>query len=187
MTVGAVRGEMEFVLILLFVIGALVRVSSVLVSRRHESALRKAGAMEYGALNTRLLALAHIAFYIACLCEGLVRETRFDPVSLLGLLLYAAAIGMLVWIVQILGPLWTVKIMIARQHEINRHFLFRTIRHPNYFLNILPELLGFALMFHAYLTLMVGLPVYGLFLAIRIHQEEAAMRALAARQQKEAA
>lgn len=169
---------MEFVLLLFFVIGIAIRVSSLLVSRRHEAVLRRSGAVEHGALNTRLLALAHGLFYLACLGEGLSRQAHFDKVSLIGLVIYAAAIGMLVWIVQLLGPLWTVKIMIARKHVINRHWLFRKVRHPNYFLNILPELFGFALMFHAYLTLVVGLPVYLVFLVVRIRQEEAAMRDL---------
>lgn len=169
---------MEFVLVLFFVIGVAIRVSSVLVSRRHEAVLRRTGAVEHGALNTKLLALAHGLFYVACLGEGIARHAQFDKVSLVGLVIYAGAIGMLVWIVQLLGPLWTVKIMIAKKHVLNRHWLFRSVRHPNYFLNILPELFGFALMFHAYLTLVVGLPVYLVFLVIRIRQEEAAMRHL---------
>ncbi len=169
---------MEFVLVLFFVIGVAIRVSSVLVSRRHETVLRRTGAVEHGALNTKLLALAHGLFYVACLGEGIARHAQFDKVSLVGLVIYACAIGMLVWIVQLLGPLWTVKIMIAKKHVLNRHWLFRSVRHPNYFLNILPELFGFALMFHAYLTLVVGLPVYLVFLVIRIRQEEAAMRHL---------
>ena len=51
------------------------------------------------------------------------------------------------------------------------------MRHPNYFLNILPELVGFALVLHAYYTLIIGLPFYLIPLIIRIRQEESAMRA----------
>ncbi|SIP90995.1 Uncharacterized protein YpbQ, isoprenylcysteine carboxyl methyltransferase (ICMT) family [Rhizobium sp. RU35A] len=169
---------MDFLLIAVFLVGAAIRLSSLVVSKRHEAALRRDGAVEHGALNTRLLAFAHVFYYVACLGEGIARATRFDAVSLTGFGLYGAAILMLVWIVRLLGPIWTVKIMIARDHVVNRHWLFRTVRHPNYFLNILPELIGFALIFHAYVTLVVGLPVYLVILVIRIRQEEAAMRDL---------
>jgi isoprenylcysteine carboxyl methyltransferase (ICMT) family protein YpbQ len=39
----------------------------------------------------------------------------------------------------------------------------------------MPELLGFALIFHAYITLVVGLALYAIPLSARIRQEEAAM------------
>jgi isoprenylcysteine carboxyl methyltransferase (ICMT) family protein YpbQ len=44
-------------------------------------------------------------------------------------------------------------------------------------LNILPELAGLALALDAYVTLIVGLPIYLVPLMIRIRQEEAAMTA----------
>ncbi len=169
---------MDLVLIFLFVVCVLVRVSSLLVSKRHEAVLVRTGAVEHGALNTRMLATAHGLFYLACLGEGIARSARFDMLSFWGLVLYACAIAMLVWVAHLLGPVWTVKIMIARNHVLNRHWLFRIVRHPNYYLNILPELVGLALMLHAFLTLAVGLPIYLIFLIIRIRQEEAAMSEL---------
>lgn len=55
--------------------------------------------------------------------------------------------------------------------------LFRFVRHPNYYLNIIPELIGFALTLHAFWTLAIGLPLYLVPLVIRIRQEEGTMRA----------
>ena len=74
-----------------------------------------------------------------------------------------------------LGPLWTVKIIINHRHPLVRTGLFRWVRHPNYFVSIIPELVGFALALNAYWTLVVGLPLYCIPLFIRIRQEEAAM------------
>src|SRR5437870_13907816 len=34
------------------------------------------------------------------------------------------------------------KLLIASDHTLNQSGLFRWVRHPNYFLNILPELVG---------------------------------------------
>lgn len=169
---------MSPILIVIFLAAAAARIASVVVSKRHERQLRKQGAVEYGALNSALLALAHTVFYFAGLGEGWIRQAQFDAVSMTGLAIFVAAMLMLVWIVRLLGDIWTVKIMIAPNHPISRHMLFRVIRHPNYFLNILPELIGYALIFHAYLTLAIGLPVYLVILAIRIVQEEKAMRDL---------
>ena len=169
---------MDTSLSILFVAAVAARIASVLVSKRHEKKLRAEGAVEYGALNTKLLAIAHTAFYLAAFGEGLARETHFDALSGVGLVILVASLLMLVWIVSLLGPVWTVKIMIARSHPVSRHALFRTIRHPNYFLNIIPELIGIALIFHAWWTLMFGLPVYLVILAIRIWQEERAMKGM---------
>ena len=169
---------MSPILVVIFLAAAAARIASVLVSQRHEKKLRAEGAVEHGALNTKLLALAHTAFYFAALGEGWIRHTKFDAVSMVGLVIFAAAMLMLVWIVRLLGEVWTVKIMIAPNHPVSRHALFRTVRHPNYFLNIVPELVGYALIFHAYFTLAIGLPLYLAILAVRIVQEERAMRDL---------
>lgn len=169
---------MSPILVVIFLAAAATRIVSVLVSRRHEKKLRSEGATEHGTLNTKLLALAHMAFYFTAFAEGWVRGAEFDSVSMIGLVIFAAAMLMLAWIVRLLGAVWTVKIMIAPNHPVSRHVLFRTVRHPNYFLNILPELVGYALIFHAYFTLAIGLPVYLVLLAVRIVQEERAMRDL---------
>lgn len=169
---------MSPILIVIFIAAATARIASVVVSKRHELKLREEGAVEYGALNTRLLALAHGVFYLGAFGEGWIRHTEFDSLSATGLAIFVASLLMLVWIVRLLGPVWTVKIMIAKNHLVSRHWLFRTVRHPNYFLNILPELVGYALIFHSWLTLMIGLPVYLVILIVRIVQEEKAMRDL---------
>ncbi len=120
---------MDIVLVGVFLAGLGLRLFSVFVSKRHEAVLRQEGATEFGALNTRLLAIAHTLFYLSCLAEAFLSGSRFDVLSATALLIYAISLLMLAWIVRLLGPLWTVKIMIARTHPINRHWLFRTIRH----------------------------------------------------------
>jgi isoprenylcysteine carboxyl methyltransferase (ICMT) family protein YpbQ len=79
-------------------------------------------------------------------------------------------------VIRLLGRLWTVRLIIAEDHSLVRHRLFRIVRHPNYYLNVLPELVGFALVLHAYYTLLIGLPLYLIPLATRIRQEEQIMR-----------
>ncbi len=66
----------------------------------------------------------------------------------------------LVFVIHLLGRLWTVKLLIVRDHVLVTHQLFRWFRHPNYFLNILPELAGIALILNAHTTLVAGLALY---------------------------
>ncbi|WP_108662374.1 isoprenylcysteine carboxyl methyltransferase family protein [Acuticoccus kandeliae] len=162
----------------LFVAAAILfRVAMLVVSMRHERALKAAGAVEYGARNSIALALAMIAFYLAAIFEGLVLNTPTpDAMSLYGLALYVFGAVVLLLVVREMGRIWTVKIMIAPDHPLVKRGLFRWVRHPNYMLNMLPELVGFALALHATTTLFVGLPLFLIPLVIRIRQEETVMR-----------
>jgi isoprenylcysteine carboxyl methyltransferase (ICMT) family protein YpbQ len=163
-------------LLLFITVAVLFRVIMLAVSMRNERALRQNGAVEYGARNSLWLALAHVAFYISASIEGVVRQPAFDLVTISGLLVYSFGAVMLLIVSHLLGRLWTVKLMIAQDHELVTHPLFRRVRHPNYYLNIVPELVGFALTLHAYFTLVIGLAIYAVPLGIRIRQEEGVMR-----------
>ena len=115
------------------------------------------------------------------IAEYLVRPAPFDWVSVTGLAIYAFGAVMLVVVIALLGRFWTVKLIIARDHDLVTHPLFRAVRHPNYYLNILPELVGYAVTLHAWLTLVVGLAIYMVPLTVRIRQEERVMRETLAR------
>ncbi|UUP18562.1 isoprenylcysteine carboxyl methyltransferase family protein [Nitratireductor thuwali] len=162
----------------LFIASALVfRFGTLGVSIRNERRLKARGAREFGAANSILLALLHILFYAAAIVEWAYSGTTgLTAVQAGGMALYLFAAVMLVIIIRTLHPFWTVKIIIASDHRLVRRGPFRWFRHPNYFLNILPELVGFAVALQAYATLIVGLPVYLVCLYVRIRQEEAAMR-----------
>jgi isoprenylcysteine carboxyl methyltransferase (ICMT) family protein YpbQ len=122
-------------MLLSFIIAAIgFRVGMLGVSMRNEAALRQNGAVEYGAQNSQGLAMAHIAFYVAALFEGGIKASPFDIMTSLGLALYGFGIMMLLIVVRLLGRFWTVKIMIARDHALMAHPIFRWVRHPNYYL-----------------------------------------------------
>jgi isoprenylcysteine carboxyl methyltransferase (ICMT) family protein YpbQ len=154
----------------------LFRIATVIVSIRHERALKEAGAVEYGVRNSNLLALAHILFFLSATVEAVRRPPHFDTISIIGLILYGISFISILIVIRLLGRLWTVRLLIAKDHSLVSHPFFRIVRHPNYFLNVLPELIGFALVLHAYYTLLIGLPLYLIPLVIRMRQEEAVMR-----------
>jgi isoprenylcysteine carboxyl methyltransferase (ICMT) family protein YpbQ len=162
---------------IIFVAFALLfRIATVIVAIRHARALKEAGAVEFGARNSNVLALAHVLFFISATIETILRPPLFDTISIIGLVLYGISVISILFVIHLLGRLWTVRLFIAPDHSLVRHPLFRIVRHPNYYLNILPELAGFALVLHAYRTLLIGLPLYLIPLAIRMRQEEAIMR-----------
>jgi isoprenylcysteine carboxyl methyltransferase (ICMT) family protein YpbQ len=163
--------------IYLFIVAAFAyRFAMLAVSIHNEKRLKTEGAVEYGASVSRWLAIAHVAFYLAATAEGLIRDAAFDWISIVGFAVYLFGAIMLFVVSRLLGRFWTVKLIIARDHALVTHPLFQRVRHPNYFLNILPELIGYALTLHAFVTLVVGLIVYAVPLTLRIRHEEAVMR-----------
>lgn len=156
----------------------IVRLYSLGISILNEKMLLVQGAKQYGVKTSKLLSIAHVLFYVCALFEANYFDHQWDGISVAGALLLLFAYGMLFWVINELRGIWTVKLYILPEHKINTSFLFRTIKHPNYFLNILPELVGVALLCHAWHTLMLLLPVYLVILAMRIYQEEKVMKPL---------
>ena len=167
---------MSTTLIVFFVFAALLRLGSLFVSKRNEARLRAEGAEEFGAGNTRLMAVLHATFYVAAFVEGWWRGSHMDALAWFGLALYGVSMLVLLYVIRELGSVWTVKVFLAKRHILNQTWLFRTVRHPNYFLNILPELVGLALAMKAWLTLTILLPCYLVVLFRRIKVEEEVMR-----------
>lgn len=152
-----------------------LRAISLGVSVRNEKRLKSAGAVEYGRRNSLALAGFHGLVYLGTIVEAFVRQTRLDGVGIVGLALYVLSMLFLTLVIRELGALWTVKLILAHGHTLDRSWLFRTIRHPNYVLNIIPELVGLVLICHAWITAAAILPPYVISLAIRIRQEERVM------------
>ncbi|WP_368517297.1 isoprenylcysteine carboxylmethyltransferase family protein [Rhizobium sp.] len=154
------------------------RLLSVAISARHEKALKAAGGVEHGAGNSLLLAASHVLYYVSAIVESFNgAHVQNLTISIIGIIIYLAAGLVLVSVMRSLGELWTIKIIVGRQHRLVKRGLFSLVRHPNYFLNIIPELVGFALALNAYWTLVIGIPLYLIPLVTRIRQEEKVMRA----------
>jgi isoprenylcysteine carboxyl methyltransferase (ICMT) family protein YpbQ len=159
-----------------FIVAVMLRLGSLAVSIRNEKALKAQGAREYGRRTSRRLAMAHTLFYLGTLAEGLWRSTQPTRWTTVGLILYVMSLLAFVFVWRELNRLWTVKLLIASDHILNQSALFRWVRHPNYFLNIIPELCGLALIMGAWMVLVIGLPCYLLVLRVRIMHEEQVMR-----------
>lgn len=148
-----------------------IRLLFLKVSQKNEKHILANGGKEYGVKNSKYITILHILFYAGCLTESLVRKFEFDTISMVGCGLLVFSIFMLYVVTKLLEGIWTVKLMIVKNHKFNNHWLFRTVKHPNYYLNIIPELIGLALLCHALYTAVFILPLYAVVLYIRIKEE----------------
>ncbi|SFE42157.1 Uncharacterized protein YpbQ, isoprenylcysteine carboxyl methyltransferase (ICMT) family [Chitinophaga sp. CF118] len=170
---------MQTIILITFFTFIVLRLITIVISAINEKKLKKHGAVEYGKANSTFLIVAHFAYYFSCVFEGTQRGAFFyDTISYAGLGIYVFAVLVLYYVIYAIRHVWTVKLIIApsSMHTINKSPLFRYVKHPNYFLNIIPELIGIALFFHAWITLVVGMIIYLIPLITRIRQEEAIMK-----------
>lgn len=136
------------------------------ISIKNEKAILANGGQEFGVQNTKYITILHILFYLSCFVEATIRQVHFDALSSVGLGLLVFSMFMLYVVTQLLGDIWTVKLMLVKNHKFVDHWLFRYVKHPNYFLNIIPELIGLALLCHALLSFCVLFPFMLLFYII---------------------
>lgn len=162
---------MTFTILLIFFI---VRLYSLKISINHTQQLIKNGAKEYGAQNSKYLALTHILIYVGAAIESLINQDTFSLFNGLGFVLLLFGYLVLFHVIKTLGSIWTLKLFILPEHPIVKSGLYKITKHPNYFLNILPELIGVLLLTHATYTSVLLIP-YAYFLYTRIVQEEKMM------------
>ncbi|TCP95966.1 isoprenylcysteine carboxyl methyltransferase (ICMT) family protein YpbQ [Cricetibacter osteomyelitidis] len=164
-----------FTINFLFIIILAIRFYSLSISIKNEKMLIQQGAIQYGKKVSTLLSAVHIIFYLSAITEANINQIGFNSYAPIGLAILIFALFMLFYVISALKGIWTVKLYILPEHRINQSFLFKYVRHPNYFLNIIPELIGLCLFCHAKYTALIGLPIYLIILGIRIKQEEQAM------------
>lgn len=168
---------MGYIIYILVVLIFVLRLYFLKISKQNERAILRNGGTEYGARNSKFLTIAHILFYFGCLAEAIVKKPEFDGVCATGLGLIVFSFLMLYYIVNhLLKGIWTVKLMVAKGHKYNPHWLFQIVKHPNYYLNITPELIGLALLCHAVAIFALLAPIYAGILAVRIKQENRVLK-----------
>jgi isoprenylcysteine carboxyl methyltransferase (ICMT) family protein YpbQ len=142
----------------------------------NEKRIIKEGAVEYGKANSLVMALLHTFFYAGCISYSVAKKTQFGPLTKAGLLVYVFSFAVLLAVMYSIRDVWTVKLYIAKRHTINKNFIFKYFRHPNYFLNIIPELISVAMISGAWPVFAVLFPPYLVTLYLRIMEEERVMK-----------
>ncbi|EKE02677.1 MAG: hypothetical protein ACD_20C00346G0004 [uncultured bacterium] len=167
---------METKIVLTFFAAVIIRLLSFRISNKNEKNLKLFGAVEYGKFNSVILIISHTLLYFSAFMEGVIRKTQFDVITQAGIIIYIFSTIILCIVMYQLGNLWTFKLIIARDHCLNKSFIFRYFRHPNYFLNVIPELIAVILICKAWLIWVILFPVHLIFLIKRILHEEGIMR-----------
>ena len=106
--------------------------------------------------------------------ETFIHKDTFNLLNGIGLIILIVAYIMLFIVIKTLGRIWTLKLFILPNHPIIKSGLYKVTKHPNYFLNIIPELIGVLLLTNATYTTLLLVP-YAYFLIVRIRQEEKLM------------
>ncbi len=102
----------------------------------------------------------------------LVRGDRVNPwVSLAGLAVFAAAMGLRLVAIRTLGKFWSLDVEIREGHKLVREGVYGYMRHPVYSAIIL-EFVGMNLVANAWWTLLATLILYFPLLGLRLLQEE---------------
>ncbi|MDO3676286.1 isoprenylcysteine carboxylmethyltransferase family protein [Paenibacillus ehimensis] len=154
----------------------LLRVPSALISARNEKRIKASGGTEYGTTNSKLLIIVQGFIYLSCIVFAFINDVQFNVLTIVGLIVYAFSMASLVYVIRTLGPFWTFKLYIAKDHQLVQSPLFKHIRHPNYYMNIIPELIAFALISQAWIVFTPLFVLHLLTLFNRIALEEKVMK-----------
>jgi isoprenylcysteine carboxyl methyltransferase (ICMT) family protein YpbQ len=156
---------------------AAFRFWTLYVAGRNERRLKADGALEFGQGSTLALWATTGIVYVGALIEGFsYRHAQFDRIAVIGLVIYIFSAIALIFVIRTLGRFWSGKVIISPKHELVVHPVFRKLKHPNYFLNMVPEVIGFSIMLHAWYTLAIGVPLFLISLFFRIKVEEQVLK-----------
>lgn len=161
--------------LLLLALFFVLRLVTLCISILNERRLKEEGAIEFGKKNSLILSALHVLFYISSAYVAWKEDIQLDYIGYIGICLFIFSYVILLYVIYQLRKVWTIKLYIAKKHDVNHSFLFRYVRHPNYFLNIIPELIGIGLLCHSWIAMSCILPFYLISLFVRIKQEEQAM------------
>ena len=113
-----------------YVIMALVtlqRLSELVIARRNTKRLLAQGAIEYGAGHYPAMVTMHAA-WLAMLWLSVGER----PVNWLLLGVFAVLQALRVWVLVVLGPRWTTRIIVLPGAALIARGPFRWVSHPNY-------------------------------------------------------
>ena len=162
--------------LLLVVAVAAERLVELVISRRHERALRARGAVETGAGHYPLMVGLHAALLLGAPSEVLLLDRPFLP--WLGwpmLAVVAATMALRYWVIATLGERWTTRVLVLPGAPLVARGPYRFLRHPNY-LAVVLEVAALPLVHTAWITALVCSLANLLVLTLRIRVEDAALR-----------
>ncbi|HXW05712.1 MAG TPA: isoprenylcysteine carboxylmethyltransferase family protein [Vicinamibacterales bacterium] len=144
------------------------------LSRRHERALRAAGAVEPPGDVYRVMQIVYPAAFLAMIGEGWVRGADGPEAPIAGAAVFAAGKAVKYWAIATLGSRWTFRVLVPPGSHRTTRGPYRVLRHPNY-VGVAAELAGIALMARAPYAGTAAVVGFSALLLIRIRVEERAL------------
>jgi methyltransferase len=160
-------------------------------SRRHERALRAAGAIEPPDDVHAWMRLVYPGMFVAMTVEGMlsppraatlvatfperVTATPADAALVAGVAVFLAAKLLKWWAILSLGRFWSFHVLVLPGAPLVESGPYRLMRHPNY-VGVMGEIAGVALMMPAPVTGIASAIVFGALLAARIRVEDRLLR-----------
>ena len=159
-------------MILSIVILALVtlqRLAELWLSNRNTRRLLSQGAREYGAAHYPLIVAVHASWLIALwwLAPG-------RPINGFWLGLFVLIELARIWVLAMLGPRWTTRIIVLPQAPLVRRGPYRFVNHPNYAV-VVGEIAVLPLVFGLWKVALLFSLVNAAVLLIRIREENRAL------------
>ena len=151
-----------------------IMLGELVLSRVHETALRKRGATEPSGDVYRQLAWVYPATFVAMASEGVVTGLAPGAIAVVGLLVLVAAKALKAWAISSLGERWTYRVLVLPDTPLVTRGPYAWARHPNY-LAVFGEIIGFALLVGALVAGAVSLVALAVLVRKRIAVEERAL------------
>jgi methyltransferase len=151
------------------------RLFEVRRSRRHEAALRQAGAREHAAWQMPVMAALHSLWLVGAGIEVWWSDREPDPrVVVLAMGLFACGQALRLAAMRALGTRWTVRVITLPGTPPVVGGIYRYLRHPNY-LGVALEIAGLPLVHGAIWTATIATIANSLLLLARMRAEERAL------------
>ena len=160
-------------LLVILALVAVQRLLELLISRRHEKALRARGAVEVGAAHYPFIVAVHAGWLAALVLWAVIMPPLLHPALIVVYLLLQPVRA---WIIGSLGRAWTTRIITLPGAPLVRRGPYRFLRHPNYVLVVL-EIAILPLALGAWPVAAVFSILNATVLKIRIAAENAALDA----------
>lgn len=116
-------------LLILLVLVAAQRIAELLISRRHERALRAQGAVEHGAAHYPFIVAVHAGWLASLVLWSVLTPPVINPALIAA---YIALQPLRAWVIASLGRYWTTRIISLPAAPLVRRGPYRFLKHPNY-------------------------------------------------------
>lgn len=171
--------------ILIIIFALVFRLLTLTISQKNEAQLIKLNSIEYGVMNSKVMSSAWVLLYLLAVTELLIRmvsvgfdidiKTPVAPSVIFGFVILILSFTVLLTTIKLLDIYYIVKLYKTPNQQLSTHWLFRYIKHPIYYLVLIPELIAICLISGAYSAYVLAIICF-ITVIIRIFQEERILR-----------